>query len=122
MIHTLNLLFEGDENILNYYESAKDIWNDILQEFQPLDIETLSKELQTKQLGEFEPQCGGRGLGKEIMAVVSLLRFYDLSIGFDNTRNEALIVYKAIQKSSCSVELKNEAKNVADLLYLDPES
>ena len=112
MIFTINSLLKGDQQVTNYYQSAKRYWEKILSEEGYTDILKLSKRLHMEQFW-FEQNCGGRTLGQEIMSITAIAQFYDIQVGFDHTFKKAQFVYQAIVRSYCSLEVKYYAKDAA---------
>jgi hypothetical protein len=102
MYYTQQELMNGNSNIAEYYKNAKKLWEEI-------DIESpdLSNELKHKQ-NEFEHACGGRTLGKEIMAWSGLILYMNKE---EKNIEAATKIYTALAKGSCSQEVKVSAKN-----------
>ncbi len=63
----------------------------------------------------FETNCGGRYVGQEIMVISGIARFYSTMLGFEanDDLDTARKIYRAIQKSYCSMEVKGHADTVA---------
>lgn len=112
MHYTIELLMQGNPNILNFYESAKTKWTEILKETGTANIEQLANRLGAEQ-SWFEHNCGSRWIGQEIMVVAGLCQFYKTDIGFEGHEQEVVAVYDAIQASWCSLEVKGLADQVA---------
>lgn len=121
MHRTIDLLIKGDDRILIYFKKALDRWNEILKSDSAKDVETLAKKLTSEQFW-FEHNCGTRWIGQEIMVITGICQFYSISIGFEETKEKALLVYNAFMASSCSIEVKGDAKDVAKSYYLIDES
>lgn len=117
--YTLEALISGDIKIVEYYNNAKKIWQEIRESdsFKSLDI--LSKELKDKQF-LFEEQCGGRHIGQEIMVNVGVGQFYSSEIGFENDIiNDVVKIKTAFAQSNCSEEVKSHVKKAAFLFGLN---
>jgi hypothetical protein len=114
-INTLNLLLSGDQEIIGYYEKAKQLWIKIRESYIFNSEDTLANELTNSQLS-FEINCGGRFLGQEIMAIVGIAQFYTQEDGFDKNINDVMKVKNAFELSHCSIEVKYYAVR-ASILY-----
>lgn len=121
MHHTIDLLLKQDENVLEYYQTALDKWKEILESSDALSVEALAQRLFAEQLW-FEHNCGTRWVGQEIMVITGISQFYDLSKGFEDNLDKAILVYKAFMASYCSIEVKGVAKDVARSYYLLDET
>lgn len=102
---TIEKLVQGDEELLNYYKKALENWENILVKEVEEENGELS-ELLSEEQEIFEEECGGRDLGQEIMAIVGIYQFYSASSGFGENVDKAMMVYKALQESDCSEEIK----------------
>lgn len=63
MHYTLQKLIEGDEEIVTYYQKAKSIWNEItgiIDCNNSENIPKLANELSSRQIIDFEYDCGGK--------------------------------------------------------------
>ncbi len=106
LILTVERLIEGDLNIVEYYNRAREIWEEILSRPEAEDVDGLATILGSRQR-DFERECGGRFLGQEIMAVVGIRQFYS-SAGGDpenlDPQNLRMVelVREAFRRSSCS--------------------
>jgi hypothetical protein len=116
-IQTLEKLINGDENIVEYYRNAKEIWDEIRNSENFDTVERLAEQLSMRQLA-FEHRCGGRWLGQEIMTVVGIGQFYSSEIGFDATLEEAFKVKDAFAQSYCSLEVKWYAERTSKIFRL----
>ena len=119
MSFTFKMLRQKDPRILDYYEKANAIWNDILATFDGNSTE-LSKRLSSAQF-EFERISGSSGRYdrwdmQEIM-VFSGLTYY-LNDGSEDEMRRAYGVAEAFEMSYCSVEVKGLAKRFSKLFYL----
>ncbi|MBF0252544.1 MAG: hypothetical protein HQL29_01890 [Candidatus Omnitrophica bacterium] len=65
---TTKALMNGDGKIMEYYKIAKEIWAEILVDESSRDIDKLGKTIHSRQW-QFEVNCGGSDLGKEIMVI-----------------------------------------------------
>jgi hypothetical protein len=110
--YTIEELVAGRGGVLRFYQRAKEIWTEILDEQRPLDAERLARELTARQ-PQFERECGGQWLGQEIMAVVGIGQFYTTQAGFGSHREEARILLEAFARSYCSLEVKYHARDAA---------
>lgn len=120
-VYTLEKLIEGDNEILENYNSARQLWNEIRQSELFANVDTLAQELSHMQL-QFEHQCGGRWIGQEIMAFVGIGQFYSTEVGFDANLEDALKVKEAFARSYCSLEVKWHAKKAVNLFGLSEKS
>ncbi|MCF8449986.1 MAG: hypothetical protein K9G49_08980 [Taibaiella sp.] len=98
-------LINGKDVIIQYYKNAKEIWEEIINSDDFSSIDKLVKMLEFSQT-RFENECGGKYLGREIMAFVGVGQFYNDLIGFDNNYDDVIKVRDAVSKSYCSIELK----------------
>ena len=125
MHYTLQKLIEGDEEIVTYYQKAKSIWNEItgiIDCNNSENIPKLANELSSRQIIDFEYDCGGKDIGQEIMAWYGIGQFYKVEDGFGNDYERlqsAKNVYEAFQKSYCSLEVKGYARDVANSYSLE---
>lgn len=125
MHYTLQKLIEGDEEIVNHYKQAKVIWDEITEIIDCNNNENIPKlanELSNRQIADFEHKCGGRDIGQEIMAWSGIAQFYKVEDGFGNDYERlqsAKNVYKAFQKSYCSLEVKGYATDVVNSYSLE---
>jgi len=125
MHYTIQKLIEGDDKIINYYQEAKKIWEEISAKIKIQDkfnIKILAQELTSRQISDFEHLCGGRSIGQEIMAWYGIAQYYSVEDGFgsepDRLQN-AKNVYEAFQRSGCSLEVKSAANDVAKFYDLE---
>lgn len=117
MHYTIEMLVNGNSEILEFYRKAKHRWKKILNENQNANSNELSKVLTNEQLW-FEYNCGTRWIGQEIMVVTGITQFYSTDSGFDERKDQALLVYNAFMNSYCSIEVKGAANSVAKNYYL----
>jgi len=114
---TIEKLLKGDKKVQDYYKKAMENWENILLK----SVEEEDRELQdliSDEQETFEKECGGRELGQEIMAIVGIYQFYSNSTGFSENVGQAMKVYKAIQNSDCSEEVKIMSEEAAKLTNL----
>lgn len=122
MQQTIEKLINGDQDIVGYYTKAKAYWDEILVKHPPEDTAGLAKEITAAQISRFEHDCGGRWLGQEIMAVVGIAQFYAEEGGdYGEKHRKAKLVFEAIMKSTCSIEVFGHAKAVAKEYSLTEE-
>lgn len=117
MNYTIELLINGDKNVISYYQSAKDRWNKIMINHKNASPSQLSKELTSEQMW-FEKNCGGRWIGQEIMVISGISQYYTTEKGFSDKKEKALLVYDALMMSYCSIEVKSIARDIAQSYYL----
>jgi hypothetical protein len=110
---TAEALYQGRPEILEWYKNARDRWNAIFKEINPLDVENLAERLTHEQKW-FERNCGGKYIGREIMVVISVAQFYSTVSGFDDSGAKAKSVLDAFAHSLCSGEVKGKARSVAE--------
>ncbi|EJD6402369.1 hypothetical protein M0H77_RS19605 [Providencia rettgeri] len=115
MRYTIERLISADQEIITYYSKALKLWETIL-EAKP-DYKKLSKSLPSDQL-LFEQHCGGRWIGQEIMVITGITQFYKTEDGFGERKESAMLVYKAISSSYCSMEVKSVTEQVAKYYFL----
>ena len=125
MKYTIQKLIEGDREIVDYYQQAKVIWDEISEIIDMSDesnIRALAHELTSRQISNFEHKCGGRYIGQEIMAWYGIAQYYRVEDGFGPEQDRLLSaknVYEAFQNSSCSIEVKSAARNAAKFYNLE---
>ncbi len=118
-LNTLEELLNNNSDILNYYQNAKLLWDEILNNTNDINnTNEIAQELNKNQL-TFESRCGGRSIGQEIMVYSGFARLYDTASGFSK-ENKALAkrIINAFEKSTCSVEVKYTAKKAAEVYGL----
>ena len=118
MHYTIELLIQGDENVVTYYRKAEELWSQIDKKPEFEKTEFLAKVLTNMQL-QFEHECGGRWVGQEIMVVVGITRYYTTDVGFEGNEELALRVHDAFMASFCSMEVKGHAQSVAEAYDLE---
>lgn len=117
MHYTIDRLISDVDDIQRYYSAAVQRWKTIVGSASFSDTQNLARSLRSEQMW-FEQNCGGRSLGQEIMVIVGIAQFYRISDGFDVRLPSAMRVYEAIQMSYCSLEVKHQAKRVAQVYGL----
>lgn len=104
--NTIKSLIEGDPNLMGYYRRASEIWSEILSEPEANDIRGLADILGMRQ-SQFEKECGGRFLGREIMAAVGIGQFFISPIeGFGDDMETVTLIRQAFARSMCHIEVK----------------
>ena len=103
-------LMNGNQKIAIYYENAKKLWEEI--DINDID---LSKNLMHKQL-EFDLDCGGRGLAKEIMAWSGIMLYMNEE---ESNVESATKIYNALVKGSCATEVKQQARDAGKYFKLN---
>ncbi len=116
-VYTLELLIQGDPDIVDYYNNARNLWQEIRESANFNDVASLAQDLANKQF-QFERECGGRWLGQEIMAIVGIGQFYNSNVGFDATIEDAIKVKNAFAQSYCSLEVKWHAEKTVEIYGL----
>lgn len=116
-VQTLEQLINGNEEIVEYYRNARELWDEIRNSIYFESVERLAEQLSMSQM-TFEHRCGGRWLGQEIMTVVGIGQFYSSEIGFDATIEDALKVKDAFAQSYCSLEVKWHAERTSKIFRL----
>ena len=117
-IYTLETLINGNADIVEHYNNARQLWLTIRESAAYNNVDTLAQELTIRQL-QFEHQCGGRWIGQEIMAIVGIGQFYSSEIGFDTTMEDAVKVKNAFAQSYCSLEVKWHAEKAVNIFGLN---
>lgn len=115
---TLFLLSNGDKNVTEYYSNAIVIWKEIKVHSAFSSVVSLSKELADRQ-SEFESNCGGRYLGREIMPTVGVGQFYTQEIGFEDSENDVIKVVNALFAGCCSAEVKLWTVKICRIFHLE---
>jgi len=117
-MYTFDCIFRGDTQIINYYQTALSKWKEMLADSKNNNVEKLAKRISSEQIPFFESKCGGKDIGQEVMAFAGLGQFYSASAGIEENLEKAKFVYDAIEKSSCSIEVKHYAKKAAKLFHI----
>ena len=120
MIETIDNLIRGDTRIGSYYLKAVERWKLIMGRVGARDPDILAEILSREQV-LFEDDCNGnRRLAQELIAVVGIAQWYDVGSGFDGHAGDLLLIRRAIERSSCSTEVKFVARNIAAYFRLNP--
>lgn len=117
MFWTIDRLIQGDNTIIGMYLKAVDKWDEIMRQPDSDNVESLQKSVAVKQFW-FENNCDTPELGREIMAITALVRYYSPSRGFGANVYKARLVYDAIKKSKCADDIKSCVDNVAKVFGL----
>jgi hypothetical protein len=112
MHYSLELLVQGNDKVLDYYQLAQDRWREIWSRPESRELASFAKLLQSQQ-SWFENNCGGRWVGQEVMVVSGLAGLYTTDSGFDDNLPKARLLYDAFLSSYCSIEVKSMAEEVA---------
>ncbi|MDD1513818.1 hypothetical protein [Priestia megaterium] len=112
-IFTVDALLENNSQVLQYYQTASRLWEDICNDPQSETSEGLSRILSNRQL-TFEERCGGRPLGQEVMVWVGFGQLYSPYNGYtDDSRAKAHLLKEAFRLSYCSFEVKSLADDAS---------
>jgi len=120
MHDVFDALMDENNSVGSYFAKGKVIWKEILDNIDlknSSDAKSLADQLYL-HVDKFR-ECGDYHMGKEIMAITGVLQFYNRSKGWEEKEEEVISVYNAIQQSSCPIEVKQIAKTIAQLYYLD---
>lgn len=117
-VYTLETLINGNAEIVDHYNNARQLWLGIRESIAFENVEILAQELTNRQY-QFENQCGGRWIGQEIMAIVGIGQFYSFEVGFDATLEDAVKVKNAFAQSYCSLEVKWHAEKAVKIFGLN---
>jgi hypothetical protein len=112
MHYTIEFLLKSDANILEFYKKALERWESIWGSLKSKDVAKLATKLSGEQ-SWFEHNCGGRWVGQEIMVVSGIASLYSTQVGFDKNEQQAHFLYDAFQRSTCSIEVKGIAHEIA---------
>lgn len=116
-VYTLDLLIKGEQDIVEYYNNARQLWQQIRESAVFNNVDSLAQELTSRQF-RFEMDCGGRWVGQEIMAMVGIGQFYSIEAGFDGNTDDAIKVKNAFARSYCSIEVKYHAERAVEIFGL----
>lgn len=116
-VYTLEKLINGEADIVENYNNARQLWDEIKESNAYNSVDNLAQELTNRQL-QFEHRCGGRWIGQEIMALVGIGQFYSSEIGFDAALDDAIKVKNAFARSYCSLEVKWHAEKAVKIFGL----
>lgn len=119
MKYLLNQVKCKNHGIFAVYEEANKIWAECLSDYSDKKFKDLAQKLPTMQI-KFEQLVerngGDRWDGQEVM-VLSGLSYYMSGTHEDSKLAESIA--KAIQYSSCSIEVVGLAKRIAIALYIE---
>lgn len=118
MRQILGELATGNGSIPDYFLEAVEKWEEILSDHPPSNVNELSDELHIQQ-DWFERNCGGRWLGQEVMVASGIAQFYDSKHGLGQDLDKARKIVEAFERSSCSMEVKGHARELAEYFDLD---
>ncbi|MUG71946.1 hypothetical protein [Paenibacillus validus] len=116
--YTIESLINGDTAIVDNYQNAFRLWQEIWENPESDTADGLARILTVRQI-TFEHQCGGRWIGQEIMVAVGYGQFYSNADGFGENAERATMVKVAFSRSSCSLEVKGEARRMARIYNLE---
>lgn len=111
--YTLENILRNNKGIVDNYQEAVKLWNEIWKDPKSETVEGLADLLSSKQL-TFEANCGGRYLGQEVMAWSGFAQLYDTISGFTaENKEKAIRLKEAFQASHCSLEVISIAEEAA---------
>lgn len=110
-----------DAHDFGFYLTALDRWSELLAASPLRDVASLAATLSAEQRW-FERHCGGRGLGREVMVLCGIGRFYNTASSFRSRLSGARFVADAFEASGCSADVKASARHAASFygLGIDP--
>jgi len=120
-LNTLEKLIQGDSKVLETYKFIKEKWDEILLDFDwdsENAVESMG-QLVTNWQSTMERIAGDKWLGREIMVIVGIGKFYYSEIGFDAHEKEVQIIYNGFLNSKCSVEVKMLTEKVGKLYRIN---
>ncbi|OXX63860.1 hypothetical protein [Vibrio sp. V15_P4S5T153] len=112
MYFTNEMLINGNGNVLYFYRTARERWEQLLNEVGFTNPVELASRLTNEQFW-FEHYCGGKAIGQEVMVTTGLTMFYSTQTGYGEYVNHAYFIYQAFMQSYCSVEVKSMAQKLA---------
>jgi hypothetical protein len=113
MHYTVEELLKGNSKVARYYQVAKQKWDEFFETHRGQDVTEWAKWLTEQQIIFFEHECGGRGLGQEVMAWSGFGVLYSVQAGFADNRVLARQLVDAFAKSTCSLDVKSKARDAA---------
>jgi len=120
----IDKLIKGDRSIVNNFVAVKQKWDEVLKDFNWDGSDALDKMVKivsTQQI-PFEDIVGDTWLGQEIMVTVGIGQFYSVVSGFDDRNaRKVKLIYDAIFKSSCSMEVKWLAIEIFEFYSIENE-
>ena len=120
MHYTIERLLNGDTSLVEHYQSAAKRWKEILATPEAREVASLATLLKSHQMW-FERNAGGRWPGQEAMVVSGFGMLYSTESGFQGNYKLAQMLAQAFEASSCSMEVKSIARQVARLYDLPSE-
>lgn len=111
--YTIEYLLDGNPDVVGYYAKANDKWPELFVSMKNDDVSKWAKWLSDAQLIFFEPKCGGRLLGQEVMAWSGFGHLYSTQSGFEENRVQAEKLREAFKQSWVSLEVKGMAEDAA---------
>ena len=120
MHYTLEKLLEGDEEVIGYYQTAKNKWGELLAENRDGSVSDWARWLTMEQ-HFFEQECGSRWVGQEIMVWSGFAALYTTTSGFDENWPLARKLAGAFERSMCSIEVKSTARRAAASYSVDDD-
>ena len=114
---TLIKLLNGESDIVEHYENAKLVWEDIWNDAKSMNVEDLSKLLSVKQ-STFEHRCGGELSGKEIMPWSGFAYLLESNGDLEDIERSRRLK-EAFAKSYCSLEIKSGARKAVNHFDLE---
>ncbi|TCS38465.1 hypothetical protein EDC30_102204 [Paucimonas lemoignei] len=112
-------LTKGNADIVGYFVACRERWDGILKNAHSVSVEELAERLSKEQF-YFENICGNdRALGKVIMPWSGFATLYSCQVGY--RFDDGPLAYKlsqAFAASTCSGEVKFEAKKAADVYFV----
>jgi hypothetical protein len=100
---------------LEHIDNARKLLKPILEKIEEGEsVENIANELSQKQQ-YFENECGGKWQGQTVMAAVCIFDYYDQYSGKLNDTGKFL--GRALLKSTCSLEVKEAAKEMLEMIH-----
>jgi hypothetical protein len=112
MHYSLEMLVHGNPNIVGFYQAAAKRWEEIWSRPESRELKSFANLLDREQ-DWFEKNCGGRWVGQEVMVVSGMAGLYSTKAGFRANLARARLLYDAFMSSSCRVEVKIIAEQMA---------
>ena len=114
MLEILEELKKGSTEIGPNYQKCVEMWSEVLNDASELSVSELAERL-TFQL-QMEQICGGRLLGKTVMAVSGFHYLHDREAGFrDPQLAEKLL--QAFGRSGVSIEVNWMVQNIVAKMF-----
>lgn len=115
---TFNELLNGNHEIVEYYQSANQLWSEFWEEeknLTSLDLPNLVTKYQTS----FESKCGGTSIAKEIMGWSGYAYLLNSKENFDIAKIAKLD--NAFSNSTVSLEIKMYSDKAVEFFELQEE-